>query len=123
MPSAAKRWCSQPGCPQFATKEGRCPGHQRSKERTNSAAWHHLYDASWQRYRRAYLAEHPLCVVCRRDRQDLIPATVVDHIEPHEGDLELFWDPANHQATCKPCHDRKTATYDGGFGNRRKSLI
>ncbi len=32
-------------------------------------------------------------------------ATVVDHIKPHRGDQKLFWDTANWQALCKPCHD------------------
>ena len=32
-------------------------------------------------------------------------ATVVDHIEPHKGDPELFWDEDNWQGLCKPCHD------------------
>lgn len=40
----------------------------------------------------------------------------VDHIIPHKGDPELFWDQDNWQSLCKPHHDRKTATEDGGFG-------
>lgn len=43
-------------------------------------------------------------------------ANVVDHIKPHRGDKVLFWDSANWQPLCKECHDRKTATEDGGFG-------
>ena len=35
-------------------------------------------------------------------------ATVVDHITPHQGNQNLFWDTNNWQALCKPCHDRKT---------------
>nr|WP_292832122.1 HNH endonuclease signature motif containing protein [Mesorhizobium sp.] len=30
--------------------------------------------------------------------------------------MRLFWDRSNWQPLCKPCHDRKTATSDGGFG-------
>jgi len=41
------------------------------------------------------------------------PATVVDHIEPHKGDEELFYDINNLQSLCKSCHDRKTAKEDG----------
>jgi len=33
------------------------------------------------------------------------PATVVDHVKPHKGDQQLFWDKTNHQALCKLCHD------------------
>nr|WP_274517359.1 HNH endonuclease signature motif containing protein [Chromobacterium haemolyticum] len=32
------------------------------------------------------------------------PATVVDHIEPHQGDQAKFWDKTNWQALCTPCH-------------------
>ena len=32
-------------------------------------------------------------------------ATVVDHIEPHRDDLELFWDRENNwQGLCSSCH-------------------
>ncbi|MCT9125512.1 HNH endonuclease [Cupriavidus gilardii] len=41
---------------------------------------------------------------------------MVDHIVPHKGDSKLFWSRSNWQALCKPCHDRKAATEDGGFG-------
>lgn len=62
--------------------------------------------------------EHPLCE-CEecKELNRLLPATVVDHIIPHKGDKILFWDPKNHQAMSKKCHDRKTAREDGGFGN------
>lgn len=63
------------------------------------------YNARWQRYRERYLIEHPLCVECKQ-RGVLTVASVVDHIEPHQGDHKLFWNPANHQPLCKPCHDR-----------------
>jgi 5-methylcytosine-specific restriction protein A len=33
---------------------------------------------------------------------------VVDHIIPHRGNRELFWDTENWQALCTPCHNRKT---------------
>jgi 5-methylcytosine-specific restriction endonuclease McrA len=31
-------------------------------------------------------------------------ATVVDHVEPHRGDQERFWDERNWQALCASCH-------------------
>jgi 5-methylcytosine-specific restriction enzyme A len=34
-----------------------------------------------------------------------VAATVVDHVVPHKGDLELFWDQSNWQGVCKACHD------------------
>jgi 5-methylcytosine-specific restriction enzyme A len=32
-------------------------------------------------------------------------AEVVDHIIPHKGDINLFWDTKNWQALCKWHHD------------------
>lgn len=62
------------------------------------------YGAKWQRYRAAYLSKHPLCVMC--EQQGMVrAASVVDHITPHRGDQRLFWEPGNHQALCKACHD------------------
>lgn len=33
------------------------------------------------------------------------PATVVDHIEPHRGRVESFFDEGNLQSLCRTCHD------------------
>jgi hypothetical protein len=62
------------------------------------------YDSRWQKARAGYLRSHPLCVMCRLMGK-LEPATVVDHIIPHKGDMELFWRRTNWQALCKTCHD------------------
>ena len=79
------------------------------------------YGAAWQKARKAYLACHPLCRHCLNEKpQRFTPAKVVDHIKPHRGDMELFWDSDNWQALCKRCHNIKTAKEDGAFGNRRK---
>jgi hypothetical protein len=48
------------------------------------------YNKAWEKARKAYLAAHPHCVMCRK--QDVVTiATVVDHIIPHKGDKRLFW--------------------------------
>jgi 5-methylcytosine-specific restriction protein A len=44
-------------------------------------------------------------------------ATIVDHRKPHRGDAALMYAWDNLEALTKPCHDRKTASRDGGFGN------
>ena len=75
-----------------------------------------LYGWRWQKARARFLKANPLCVHCLgADR--VTPANEVDHIEPHRGDLSLFWDSENWQALCKPCHSRKTAS-EGAFGRR-----
>lgn len=77
------------------------------------------YDARWAKYSKQYLAAHPLCVECKKHGV-ITPSEHTDHIIPHRGDMALFWDPKNHQALCRVCHGRKTASEDGGFGNRKK---
>lgn len=62
------------------------------------------YGYRWQKARAAYLDRHPLCVHCQELGQ-LTVATVVDHKIAHRGDWAIFWDSANWQALCKPCHD------------------
>ncbi|WP_269448179.1 HNH endonuclease [Lentibacillus sp. JNUCC-1] len=54
-----------------------------------------------------FLRRNPLCVHCT-DSGMTVPATEVDHIVPHRGDRDLFWDPNNHQGLCKSCHSKKT---------------
>ena len=71
------------------------------------------YGLRWRYARAAYLAEHPLCVMCYA-RGYVVPASVVDHIKPHRGDQSLFWDSANWQALCKPCHDSDKRREENG---------
>lgn len=66
------------------------------------------YGAKWRSVRAVYLRLHPQCVDCL-SRGLRVPASVVDHIQPHRGDPRLFWDAANWQALCAPCHDRHKA--------------
>jgi len=65
------------------------------------------YGYRWQQARERFLKKHPLCRHCQQ-QGNLTPATVVDHITPHKGDQQLFWDEANWQPLCKPHHDVKT---------------
>jgi len=66
-----------------------------------------------------WLNTHPLCEECKR-RGVFAPATVVDHITPHQGNWDKFNNPGNLQSLCAPCHSKKTAKSDGAFGNPRK---
>lgn len=90
---------------------------QRKQEHDQSRLNAHQrgYDNKWRKARNFYLKENPLCVACKASGE-LTPATVVDHIKPHKGDMILFWVFDNWQALCKRCHDVKTAREDGAFG-------
>lgn len=65
-------------------------------------------------------AFHALCEHCLQDGV-ATKATHVDHIKPHKGDPMLAFDEGNLQALCHSCHSIKTASADGGFGNRRST--
>jgi len=99
----------------------RCPEHKRVEARaydaTRGSAHQRGYSVAWQRARVAYLSKHPLCRA-HEAKGDTVVATVVDHIIPHKGDKEIFWDSGNWQPLCKSCHDHKTATQDGGGWRR-----
>ena len=65
------------------------------------------YGGRWQKYREAYLGIHPLCVKCEAVGKTAA-ATVIDHIQEVSGPYDpLFWEPNNHQALCRDCHERK----------------
>lgn len=82
---------------------------QFSVDRMRGGAAERGYDGRWRKARAAFLRRNPLCVECMR-KGVLTPATVVDHIIPHRGDKELFWNEENWQPLCKSCHDRKTGS-------------
>ena len=113
-----KRFCEFPGCHELAEKGGHyCKKHanMREKQRRLAQLQSHDkspsargYDSKWNKARKIFLAQHPLCAICGA------PATDVDHIIPHKGNKKLFWDQSNWQALCHSCHSRKTAREDMG---------
>ena len=118
--SAPKHPCAYPGCPTLvAGHSGKCEKHRiqqrRELEAGRASATSRGYGSRWRTARKRFLELNPLCVECNRMGR-LTAATVVDHIVPHKGDAELFWDQSCWQALCKPCHDRKTAREDGRWG-------
>jgi 5-methylcytosine-specific restriction protein A len=115
MPSAAPRPCTWPGCSALVHGHSRCEKHRKQADRSRGTAHQRGYTSAWTKARDAYLRLHPLCVHHQREGK-FVAASVVDHVIPHRGDKVLFWDSGNWQSLCEPCHNRKTATEDGGFG-------
>ncbi len=112
MPWSARRGCRQAGCKNLAERgHAWCAEHAprpRYDERRGTAH-ERGYIAEWRRASREFLKEHPLCAECLREGR-IQAAEVVDHIEPHRGNMNLFWDVENWQSLCKTCHNRKTAS-------------
>lgn len=61
------------------------------------------YGYKWQMARKAYLLKNPLCVMCEAAGR-VQAATVLDHITPHQGNQDLFWNQENWQGLCAHCH-------------------
>lgn len=72
------------------------------------------YDGRWQKARRAWLARHPLCACCEANGY-VQPAEVVDHVVPHKGDRDLFWDSDNWQPLCAWCHNAVKQPIEAAF--------
>ena len=106
MPRFPKRPCRHPGCPNLSDGVY-CEEHRTLYAR--ESATQRGYDGRWRKARERFLRAHPLCVVCQREGR-LTPATVVDHIIPHRGNQQLFWDESNWAPMCKPHHDQKTGS-------------
>lgn len=126
MPLRPQRPCRAQGCRALhRNASGYCDTHADQvksyvKEKPRESSTARGYGYKWQQARAGFLARHPLCIKCQA-RGLVVVATDVDHIEPHKGDMALFWDRSNWQALCGPCHSTKTASEDGGFGNTRRN--
>jgi 5-methylcytosine-specific restriction enzyme A len=67
--------------------------------------YHHFYNTQrWRRIAWHQLMAEPLCRFCA-ERGLAVPATVADHVEPHDGDLTCFW-LGRLQSLCSTCHNK-----------------
>ena len=80
MPMQPLRRCTFPGC-RNRVKSGRCTEHKPKDNRESAAK--RGYDHRWSKYRKSYLVQNPLCVMCL-EKGSYTPATVIDHIKPVE---------------------------------------
>ncbi|AOM42431.1 HNH endonuclease signature motif containing protein [Xenorhabdus hominickii] len=119
MPWQPLKRCSYPSCKQ-RVKSGRCEEHRREQNRQRGTRTKRGYSNRWSRYRLMYLKTHLLCVHCLK-QNCYMPATIVDHIIPIQGEADvLFWPASNHKALCQTCHNRKTVQTDPITKAKRK---
>lgn len=99
MPIAPPRLCS---CGRIVPSGQRCACSitlRRNSDRRRPNARQRGYTTQWDKARADFLTAYPHCAMCGS------AASVVDHITPHRGDMRLFWDRANWQSLCAPCHN------------------
>lgn len=129
MPARTMKICRYAGCNEKTRNKQYCDKHQhiaeqqrqRGVDQRRGSSSARGYNWRWRNARVKFLRLHPLCNICSKPDSPT-PATVVDHIVPHRGDEYLFWNEQNWQALCAECHSRKTATEDGGFGNKQSRM-
>lgn len=120
VPRRPRRPCTIPGCPELTPRGGRCPAHEREANRERASRGS-TYDVRWQRIRRAYLYNHPWCVLCGT------AATVADHFPLSRRELVARGEPnpdawKHLRPLCTSCHNRETArNQPGGFAAERRS--
>ncbi len=118
--------CTEPGCPVIVTK-GRCSKHGPIA-RIRPSITAQGYGARWRKVRDAFIAAHRVCAgdgAGGHHRNCNGLATVADHDPITRRELVERGDPAPdawHHLVPRSaaCHGRKTALYDGGWGNTPK---
>lgn len=104
-----KRPCLQPGCSALVIR-GYCQEHKpdadrqrwQGYDRCRGSSRERGYDHNWERFRKMYLARHPVCNDCGR------LATEVHHVAKVKDRPDLKLVEANCMGLCKPCHTVRT---------------
>ena len=101
------QYCLEPGCPRLVT-HGRCATHaqllEQQRDNVDVRRWYRT--VRWRRLRDQVLGEAMYtCARCGHTQVNL----QVDHVRPHGGHVERFWNRANLQALCPSCHSAKTS--------------
>jgi len=134
VPNLALTSCAEPGCDELVAV-GRCARHRRAHDRARGSSTARGYTQRWRTLRRYFLrarcqscGDHPtatcphcggtgfanrLCRECLAGGQ-LVLATEVDHVLPHQDWPELRLDVRDLQALCEAHHRRKTAAETSG---------
>lgn len=105
FPKLQKRYSLPPKNPLFAQRD--------ELKQTNEPKLYRQRETrkDWEKLSKDFLATHPFCVACYK-KGILTKSTETDHIIPHKGNIELFYDVRNLQALCKSCHSKKTNSED-----------
>lgn len=112
--------CADPTCDALLPYGvSRCDVHRATLERRRGTATARGYTKQWSARSLLFRQRFPLCGMrpghrppvmsqCH-DEGRLTMAEHVDHVVPHEGDVDRFWDEeGNWQSLCATCHARKT---------------
>lgn len=95
------------------------------KEAIKRRPWLGWYSsAAWKKLRIWQLKRQPLCEFCLKAGR-VSAADTVDHIRPHRGKMELFFDKNNLQSLDKSCHSsaKQRMEKSGAFGCDENGIV
>jgi 5-methylcytosine-specific restriction protein A len=112
--------CAEPRCSALLpVGVSRCADHRRALDLRRGTNYERGYTWEWSKRAELFRQRYPLCGMrpggrppvlsqCH-DEGRLTPAEQVDHVVPHRGDVDAFWnEEGNWQSLCASCHTRKT---------------
>ncbi|WP_421925495.1 HNH endonuclease [Neoaquamicrobium sediminum] len=77
---------------------------KREHDQRRGSASERGYGHRWAKASKGHLAAHPLCRGCEAVGR-VSAAVLTDHVIPHKGDMNLFWDSSQWQSSCQWHHD------------------
>src|SRR6185312_2093610 len=126
MPTRASRVCPRCLTPLIGRRCQVCADRRRHAYDLRTADRPDPYqDPAWVRLSRAYRRVHPLCEgpkCAEKPEYRRALSAVVDHIDGLGPAGPLGLDERNLMALCRPCHNAKTNSHDGGWGNKIKRI-
>ncbi len=107
MPILPKHVCGHPGCPALVEYgKSRCPEHMAQMRKRQDAGRPNFrergYDSRWDKVRKAYLSEYPLCERCQAAGRS-VPAILVHHRDRVPANMA----DENLEALCRECHEQE----------------
>lgn len=88
--------------PSWLQSRAELPRFDRHQPEHRGSARERGYTTQWDKARKGWFARNPLCVCCKANGAVNV-AAVLDHIEPHKGDMVKFWKTGNWQGLCEWC--------------------
>lgn len=107
MALRAYKPCSHPGCAELIREGSYCDEHKKAKQKAQDerrgSASKRGYDSRWNKVRRLYMNQEPLCERCK-EKGLIVPADLVHH-KKRIAEGGSIYDFANLMSCCARCHD------------------
>lgn len=94
---------------------------RREADHRRGSARERGYSREWDLAAKAHLLQHPACVYHQMaawgGKPRIVAAQCVDHLVPHRGDREVFWNRRDWVSACHDCHNgpKQALEREGGF--------